>query len=65
MPVLYATVMVVAGAFAVAAFLLRDAEWRLARLLWWLTLPFAVAIGILVYVLATNPAMYRAFFGGP
>lgn len=65
MPVLYATVMGVAGAFALAAFLLRDADWRVARVLWWLTIPFTVAIGVLVYVLATDPAVYRAFFGGP
>jgi len=63
-PVLYATVMGVAGAFALAAFLLREADWTVARLLWWLTVPFALAIGVLAYVLATDPAVFRAFFGG-
>lgn len=64
MPVLYATVMVVAGAFALAAFLLREAEWHVARLMWWLTAAFAAAVALLVYVLATDPTVYRAFFGG-
>ncbi len=59
---LYVTVMVVGLAFALAAFILRNAEWRVARVLWWLVLALTVATALLVYGLATDPALYRAFF---
>jgi hypothetical protein len=59
------TVMAVSGAFALAAFFLRDADWRVARRLWWLTALLAAGTAVLVYLLATNAALYRAFFGGP
>jgi hypothetical protein len=57
--------MAVAGVFALAAFFLRDADWRVARWLWWLTALLAAATAGLVYLLATNATLYRAFFGGP
>jgi len=60
---LYGTVLAVACAFALAAFVLRNAEWRVARVLWWLVVAFAVGTGFLVWGLATNPSFYRAFFG--
>lgn len=58
----YFAVLLVGLAFSLAAFFLRNAERRVARILWWLVAVLAAGIGVLVVLLAQNPALYRAFF---
>jgi hypothetical protein len=56
-------VLVVGLVYSVAAFVLRDAHPRVARLFWGLVWLLLAAAAALVVALMRNPALYRAFFG--
>jgi hypothetical protein len=56
-------VVLVGLVYAVAAFILRNADPRIARWLWIEVGALAVAAAVLIVVLVRYPAFFRAFFG--
>jgi hypothetical protein len=55
-------VMAVSFAFAIGAFVLREADRSVARRFWWLVGVYALGIAVLVVALSTSPAFYDQFF---
>ena len=59
--VLY-VVMGVSGAFAVGAFLLREASGAVARRFWWLAGVYALGMAVRVAALSMSPGFCAQFF---
>ena len=55
-------VMGVSVAFAVGAFVLREAEGPVARKFWWLVGAYGLGIAALVVALFVSPTFYGQFF---
>ncbi|MDA8198316.1 MAG: hypothetical protein M0Z54_02630 [Thermaerobacter sp.] len=55
-------VMGVSVAFAVGAFVLREASGLVARRFWWLAGVYALGIAVLVVALSVSPGFYAQFF---
>lgn len=55
-------VMAVSFAFAIGAFVLREADAGVARRFWWLVGVYALGIAVLVVALSTSPGFYGQFF---
>lgn len=55
-------VMGVSVAFAVGAFVLREAAGPVARRFWWLVGAYALGVAVLVVALSVSPKFYAEFF---
>jgi hypothetical protein len=60
---MFYVILTVALIYSVAAFVLRDAPPRVARIFWALVWAMVTAAAVLVVALIRNPALERTLFG--